>query len=114
MTGSPVVATDPPSMKSDAATIASMDAIYAEIKRRAQADPGILQLLAERPEIKVTVQRRVIVIDGASLKGRVARLLAEKFFDEGATNSQTRSECYWVGGIPLNTSFCIPAVVCAR
>jgi len=48
MTGSPVVATDPPSMKSDAATIASMDAIYAEIKRRAQADPGILQLLAER------------------------------------------------------------------
>jgi hypothetical protein len=60
------------------------------------------------------VQRRVIEIDGASLKGRVARLLAEKFFDEGATNSQTRSECYWVGGIPLNTSFCIPAVVCAR
>ncbi len=24
------------------------------------------------------------------------------------------ASCYWVGGIPLNTSFCIPAVVCAR
>jgi len=25
-----------------------------------------------------------------------------------------RAFCYWVGGIPLNTSFCIPAVVSAR
>jgi hypothetical protein len=25
-----------------------------------------------------------------------------------------RASCYWVGDIHLNTSFCIPAVVCAR
>ncbi len=69
-----------------------LDAIYAAVKERALADPGILRVLTERPELEVRVERRVVQIDGASLRGRVARLLAEGFFDGGASNSGTRAE----------------------
>jgi hypothetical protein len=70
-----------------------IDAIYAEVKRRALAEtPVILKLLTERPEIKVEVKRNVLTINGATLKGRLARLLADGFFDAGATDSAARGE----------------------
>ncbi|OFX05667.1 MAG: hypothetical protein A3E78_03215 [Alphaproteobacteria bacterium RIFCSPHIGHO2_12_FULL_63_12] len=69
-----------------------MDTIYAEVKRRAAADPGILRLLTEKPEIEMTVERKSIQVDGSSLKGRIAKLITVGFFDEGKTQSGTRSE----------------------
>lgn len=69
-----------------------MDAIYAEVKRRAQADPGVLKLLTTKPEIEVTVKRAVINMDNESYRGRIAKMLAEGFYDGGATNSATRTE----------------------
>lgn len=59
-----------------------MDAIYAEVKRRAAADPGILALLRQQPELKVTVERRTIEASDATLYGRLACLIADGFFDE--------------------------------
>lgn len=69
-----------------------MDAIYAEVKRRAANDPGILRLLTEKPKIDITVERKSIEIDGSSLKGRLANMIAIGFFNEGRTQSGTRSE----------------------
>lgn len=69
-----------------------MDTIYAEVKLRAANDPGILQILQSKPEIKVLIQRHVIEIDGTSLRGRIARMLAEGFYDSGKTNNGTRTE----------------------
>lgn len=69
-----------------------IDAIYAAIKERAASDPGILAVLAQKPEIDITLERKKIQIDGSSLKGRIARLIATGFYDDGATHSRTRAE----------------------
>jgi hypothetical protein len=68
------------------------DAVYAEVKRRAQNDPGVLQLLREKPELVVELERKVVKVDGSTTKGRVGKLLAEGFYDLGASNSGTRAE----------------------
>jgi hypothetical protein len=82
-----------PTMAADHATVASMDAIYAEIKRRALADPGMIAAISiARPEIEVRVEKKRIEIDGTTSKGRIAKLLAEGFYDGGKTNSATRTE----------------------
>lgn len=57
-----------------------MDAIYAEVKRRASNDPSILAVLAEKAELTVTVQRKVVQASHDSLRGKVAILISEDFF----------------------------------
>jgi hypothetical protein len=69
-----------------------VDAIYAEIKARAAADPGLLALLRAKPEIEITVQRRKIEMSGDTLNGRVAILISEGFFDQGATGNAAFEE----------------------
>lgn len=68
-----------------------MDAIIGAVKAACQNDPGLLHLLTRKPEVVVTIARPIVEIDGGSLKGRIVRLLADGFFDGGATNSGTRS-----------------------
>lgn len=68
------------------------DALYETFRTRALRDPVLLQVLVSRPEIEVKVERRTIQTDGSTMKGRVARLLAEGFYDDGSTNSATRQE----------------------
>jgi hypothetical protein len=70
----------------------SLDEIWAEVKRRAVADPSVLKILTSKPEIEVLVERKTIQIDGSSLKGRVARLIAQGFMREGVTHGATRTE----------------------
>lgn len=64
------------------------EALYQSIKRRliqeAASDPAILRVLTRRPEIEVVVEREVIEADGYTLRGRIARLIAEGFFDDAA------------------------------
>ncbi len=59
-----------------------LDAIYAEIKKRAQSDPGILQLLAAKPELRVTVEPKIIEITDGTLRGWLALLISKGFFAE--------------------------------
>ena len=61
-------------------TAAGFDSLYRRIKETAQNDPGILELLASRPEIRVTTQRQVIEMDDTTLAGKCARLIADGFF----------------------------------
>jgi hypothetical protein len=63
----------------------SLGGIYDYVKQRAAADPGILELLTARPELRIKVERTVIQMDGATLEGRIALLLHEGFCDKGAT-----------------------------
>lgn len=69
-----------------------MDAIYAEVKRRASADPAVLRVLTERPELEVSVERKTIQVDGTSLKGRLAKMIANDFFSDGVVQGTVRSE----------------------
>lgn len=69
-----------------------MDAIYAEVRRRAVADPILLRVIAEQPEIEVAVERKTIQIDGSSLKGRLAKLIADGFFAEGVVQGTVRGQ----------------------
>ena len=59
-----------------------IDSIYEEIKRRALSDPGILRVLASKPEIEVKIERKKIEATTESLYGRIALLISEGFFDE--------------------------------
>lgn len=56
------------------------------------AVPIAHKVLTEKPTIDVIVERKKVEIDGASVRGRIARLLASGFYDSGATNSATRAD----------------------
>jgi hypothetical protein len=71
--------------------------IVARLKREA---PALLKVLAIKPEIEITVERRTISIDGSSLKGRIAQLIAEGFFDGGKSQSNARTELKRRGSEP--------------
>jgi hypothetical protein len=58
-----------------------IDQIYAEVKRRAKADPELLAVIMRRPEIQVKVERHMIEADEAKPQGMVAVLISEGFFD---------------------------------
>lgn len=84
---------DPRPMSGPTPATPDIDAIYDSIARRLQAEaPAILKVLTLRPEITVEVERKTVTVDGTSLKGRVARLLAKGFFQEARTQGNTRSE----------------------
>lgn len=61
-----------------------MDAIWAEVKRRASS-LQVLALLAQKPELKVSVTRHVVTADGASAMGMTARLISEGYFNDPKT-----------------------------
>lgn len=82
----------------------TMDDILAEFKRRAAAEPELIALLSKKPQIVVTIDRPIIQVDGATIKGRIIRLLAEGFYDAGATNSGTRSELKRTGADANNAN----------
>lgn len=69
-----------------------MDAIIAEIKRRAAKEPEIIALLTKKPKIVVSIERPTIELTDGTLAGRCAELIAEAFFDEGRTASAAWSE----------------------
>lgn len=74
------------------------DALFAEFKRRLLADPGVVAAIARsRPEIEVTVTRRQVAMTEMSLIGRLAKLIAEGFFDGGRTASAAHTELQRLG-----------------
>lgn len=93
--GRPAAPSDVPSPAPAVSLDATFDneKLYQAIKDRLSKEaPGILKLLTVKPELEVKVERRTVEIDGTSIKGRIARLLAQGFYDQGVTNSGTRTE----------------------
>ena len=76
-----------------------LDTIYAHVKTRLlqEQDPGILSLLARKPEIHIKVQRPVLEMDDSTLRGRLVRLIAEGFFDSPTTANAAFNELKRLG-----------------
>jgi hypothetical protein len=71
-----------------------VDAIVAKVIARLQDSGEIpaLNVSAEKPEITVTVQRKLIDLDGSTLKGRLAQMVAGGWFDEAKTGHSAYNE----------------------
>lgn len=68
--------------------VGAEEALYRRFVARLQKEPAILAVLVAKPEIEVTVKVERIEVDGATLRGRIARLIASSFFDAGKTNAE--------------------------
>lgn len=73
------------------------EALYQRFRARAMKDPVVLKVLTMKPEIVVEVKTETIAMDGASLPGRVARLIAGKFFDTPKRHTDVRNELQRTG-----------------
>jgi len=85
-------------------TVPDLDYIYGYVKSRAAVDPGILEILTHRPEIRVKVERQVIRANGNTLDGRVALLVHEGFFDKPKTRVDVGNELRRRGVIEKNAN----------
>jgi len=73
------------------ATAETMDgqeeALYQRFKSRLLAEaPSLLRVLMSEPEIELLIEKHVIQMDGASVAGRVARLLHGGHFDSSGSS----------------------------
>lgn len=73
-------------------TPASADALYQEFRRRILAEPAVLRVLAEKKELIVDVERQTVEASGDTLRGRLALLLSEGFFDDVTSGNATYVE----------------------
>lgn len=71
-----------------------IDEIYQAVRARLMKEDtaAILRLLTVKPELRVAVDRPVLDLEGATLRGRLARLLADGFFKEPATGHRAFQE----------------------
>lgn len=79
---------------------------YEALRERLAADlskmPAVLRVLASKPTIEVEVTRHVITVDGGSVRGRIARLIASGFFEKPRTSGDVLSELEKRGSRPSN------------
>jgi len=72
------------------------DSLYQAVKARLIAelptDPRVMEIVLARPELRVKVQRHILTIDGRSLRGRIARLIADEYFDQARTSANVLDE----------------------
>jgi hypothetical protein len=73
------------------------DNLFLVMKAELMKDPAIMQLLANRPELRVNVQRTVIELDDSTLPGRVASMIAKGFFKEPRTGVAVANELKRLG-----------------
>jgi hypothetical protein len=79
--------------------------LYQRFKARFLAEaPELLQVLVSRPEIVVKVERQVIDVDGGTLRGKLALLIKNGFFDSGATGYAAWKELNRLGSKPAKVS----------
>ena len=72
------------------------EALYQAIKARliaeATEDPRILEVLVRQPEIRVKIARHTIEVGDDTLRGRLALLIHEGFFDEAKESGKAFAE----------------------
>lgn len=80
------------------------EALYQSFKRRLLTelhdDPVYVRLLANVPSIEVIEETRTVEMDGESLKGRLALMIAHGFFDSAKTQGAARTELKRTGSEP--------------
>lgn len=93
---------------------AKMEEFYQFIKKRATADPGILELLARRPELHVKVERPVNTFNGTSQEGWIAALIADKFLDTPKDRAAIGNELRRRGRISPTTNLKILSMALSK
>lgn len=68
------------------------EAFYRYVVDRAQKDPGILELLTRRPELRVKVERQTVEMDDSTIIGRIARLVHEGYFKQARNGPTVQKE----------------------
>jgi hypothetical protein len=58
----------------------AQEEIYRYVISRAEKDPGVLELLTRRPELRVKVERPTVSLDDSTIIGRIARLIHDGYF----------------------------------
>lgn len=66
--------------------------IYKYVKECAANDPGILDLLTRRPELRVKVERQTIEMDDSTIIGRIARLVHDGYFKQPKNGPTVQKE----------------------
>jgi len=61
-------------------TVPQLDYICTYVKAKFAKDPGVLELITHRPELRVKIERQTIDMDDSTIVGRIARLLHEGYF----------------------------------
>lgn len=74
------------------------EALYQRFKARLVREaPSLLRVIATAPEIEIKEAREVVEIDGRSVRGGIAKLIARGFFDEPRTGNTVFNELKRVG-----------------
>jgi hypothetical protein len=73
-------------------TVPQLAYIYQYVKANAQKDPGILELLTRRPELRVKVERQTVEMDDSTIIGRIARLVHEGYFKQPRNGPTVQKE----------------------
>lgn len=82
-------------------TPVSTDALYQDFKRRLLAEPAVLKVLNQKPELEIETKRHTVTADGSSALGMTARLIADGFFETTQTSTTAWNEVkrFGFGGI---------------
>jgi len=73
-------------------TAPQLQYIYKYVKECAADDPGILELLSRRPELRVKVERQTIEMDDSTIIGRIARLVHDGYFKQPKNGPTVQKE----------------------
>lgn len=77
--------------------------LLEQFKTQAQKDPVVLRILQERPELEIRREIKNVVAHASSVKGMVAVLISEKFFDNPRPFDDLRKELIRRGKIDTKT-----------
>lgn len=80
------------------------EGLYLRLLARILREPEIIRLKVAKPRIDLEIEMPTITIDGASLKGRIAGLLAKGFFDGPCRNAEVKRELERTGGGVANSN----------
>jgi hypothetical protein len=72
----------PPSDPAAAFTAGTFEGLYRRVMDAIRKDPVLIRLSQERPAIEVTIRKKVLSLDESTVKGKIARLIADGFFRE--------------------------------
>lgn len=65
---------------------------FVEFLRRLRSHKEVIALVAQRPEIQLTLERPRVDWDASSTKGRISLLISERFFEQPRKAEDTRRE----------------------
>jgi hypothetical protein len=92
----------PTNGKQLAAPLGFADWDWKEFIRQLGERPEIVALLIEKPTLRITTTQPVINWDGSTLKGRLAKLIAEGFFKNPRPPADVLKECQRRGWLTSN------------